>query len=175
MKKLLFVLAGLTVISASYAQTNGYVGVSYVGAQYSEDFIPDIDLNGFRLFGGVPVSEYFAIEGMFLYATGDETFEGIDVDLDGFALSLFGKGILPVHEYISFYGLLGATYGSLEAEVTDGIDTGTAEEDDFTLSYGVGVEVKIIDNLAAHADYIMYMNKSDYDVGGFALGLTYKF
>ena len=172
MKKLFITLLGLTIISAAYAQTNGYVGASYLGAEYSENGFADVDLNGFRFFGGVPVNEYFAIEGMFSYATGDETISGIDVDLSGYMLSLFAKGILPVSEYFSFYGLVGVSHGSLEADVSG---FGTVDEDDSSLSYGVGAEVNIADNLAAHLDYIMYLNKSDYDVGGFAVGLTYKF
>lgn len=175
MKKLLVILVVTTVFCAAYAQPKGYIGASYVAAEYSEDDIPDIDLDGFRIFGGVPVNEYFAVEGMFLYVTGDEAVSNIDVDLDGYAFSLFGKGLLPVHEYIKFYGLLGATYGYLEAEASFGGFSADEDEDDFSLSYGVGVEIKIVDNLAAHADYIMYMNKSDYDVGGFAIGLTFQF
>ena len=175
MKKLFVLLLGVTVVMASYAQTNGYVGVSYLGGEYSEDGFIDIDLNGFRILGGVPVNEYFAVEGMFLYVTGDETFEDVDIELDGFAVSVFAKGILPIHEYVSFYGLLGLSYGSLEADLSDGINSASVSEDDSSISYGVGAEIKIVDNLAAHADYIMYLNKSDYDVGGFALGLTYKF
>jgi hypothetical protein len=47
-KKLLSAILGLIITSSAYATTNGYVGVSYVGAEYSEDDVDDVDLEGCR-------------------------------------------------------------------------------------------------------------------------------
>ena len=178
-KKLLLAILALFIVSSTFATTNGYFGASYLRAEYSEDDLDDIDLDGLRIFEGKPVNEYLVFEGMLIYATGDDSGSdgGVDydVDLDVWAFSLFGKGTLPLGEYVKLYALLGGTYAYLDADIKF-LGTKSSESDDkFSLSYGGGIEVKIGESLAAHADYIMYIDRSDYDIGGFAIGLTYRF
>jgi outer membrane autotransporter protein len=116
------------------------------------------DSVGLRLNGGVQFNDYFAVEGHLGTGGSDGSAE-----LDSLA-GAYAKGILPVSREFRLYGLLGAT----EVDVA----RGGSESD---VSYGGGAEFDLTPNLALGADYMRYLDKSDYTFDATSVGLTFRF
>lgn len=116
------------------------------------------DSVGLRLNGGVQFNDYFAVEGHLGGGGSDGSAE-----LDSLA-GAYAKGILPVSREFRLYGLLGAT----EVDVS----RGGSESD---ISYGGGAEFDLTPDLALGADYMRYLDKSDYTFDAASVGVKFRF
>lgn len=94
----------------------------------------------------------------------------VDVSLNPF-VGAYGLGRLPVTSGFSVYGLGGVTYGEVKFETSGG----SAEEDDHSLSYGVGARASVTDRLSGFAEYTEYLDSTLYQVSGASIGAIYKF
>ncbi|MBB3189936.1 porin family protein [Halomonas cerina] len=158
-------LAALLVTGAVQAQSGplAYQPSPYVGAdamywELDRNGRSDFDSTGLRLRGGVAFNDYLAIEGHLGTGGSDGS-----VDLDYLAGG-YVKGMLPITQAFKVYGLLGGT--EVEFERTD-------SESDF--SYGAGASYAVTPNLAVGADYMRYLEESDFDFDAASIGLTYRF
>ncbi|SFU41799.1 porin family protein [Halomonas korlensis] len=154
----------VTGVMASTAQAQQavilepYVGGDALFWELDDDQGGKRDSVGLRLNGGVQFNDYFAVEGH-LGAGGSDG----SADLDSLA-GAYAKGILPVSREFRLYGLLGAT----EVDVS----RGGSESD---VSYGGGAEFDLTPNLALGADYMRYLDKSDYTFDATSVGLKFRF
>lgn len=69
------------------------------------------------------------------------------------------------------YGIIGFTRYELEL---DG-PAGSAKDDDSDLSYGVGVNIALSEEMSGNLEYMRYADKDDVTVDGIGLGLTVHF
>ncbi len=115
------------------------------------------DSIGLRLNGGMQFNDYFAVEG---HLGGGGSDGGVELD---YLAGAYAKGILPVSPEFRLYGLAGYT------EVDFDVD----RESDF--SYGAGAEFDVAPNLAVGADYMRYLDKSNYTFDAASVGLRYRF
>ncbi|MDX5434964.1 MAG: porin family protein [Halomonas sp.] len=166
--KLLAVLAAVLMATAfaSSAQAQQYqmpmYPQAYVGAdamfwELDPDRGPSADSVGLRLNGGMKFNDYLAAEAHLGTGGSDGA-----VDLE-YLVGAYAKGILPVSQEFRLYGLAGFT------EVDFDID----RESGF--SYGGGAEFDVAPNLAIGADYMRYLDKSDYTFDAASVGVRYRF
>ncbi|MBS9404554.1 porin family protein [Halomonas sp. TRM85114] len=154
----------LTGVVASSAQAQQavilepYIGGDALFWELDADGSGKRDSIGLRLNGGVQFNDYFAVEGHLGTGGSDGP-----ADLDSLA-GAYAKGILPMSREFRLYGLLGAT----EVDVS----RGGSESD---VSYGGGAEFDLTPNLALGADYMRYLDKSDYTFDATSVGVKFRF
>lgn len=117
----------------------------------------DRDSVGLRVRGGAQFNEYLGVEAHLGTGGSDGRAE-----LD-YLTGVYGKGILPVTDQFRLYGLAGFTKVDLDYD----------SESDF--SYGAGLEFDLTPQLALGADYMRYLNESDYNFDAASVGLRYRF
>ncbi|OJA07029.1 porin family protein [Halomonas sp. QHL1] len=157
----LLVGAGAFATSAqaqqSFTYPQGYVGGDAMFWSLDPERGSSNDDVGLRLRGGAQFNDYFALEGHLGTGGSDG---GADLD---YLAGAYAKGIFPVAPEVRFYGLAGFT----EVEVSDNRESG--------FSYGGGAEMDIAPNLSVGADYMRYLDKSDYTFDAASVGLSYRF
>lgn len=175
-------------IFVAATDTGIYVGgsvgeeISFISSVYGQG--ADVDGRSFKLFGGVDIGEYFAVE-LAYHDLGDRNccwYGAADYDarikLDGYSASVLAK--LPVSRFDLFakVGYLfwdqgGSVFG-IEGERYPYSDDGS----DFMA--GVGVEFNLTDHFAVRAEWeyinidneLFYMDDHD---DTFSLGVRYTF
>lgn len=94
---------------------------------------------------------------------------GYDVSLElNSMFGLYGKGMLPLNENVTVYGLLGLTW----AEGTASSGGYSFSSDDTDLSFGVGFDFEVAKKIHIELEYMKYLSKSDFDLAGASLGLA---
>ncbi|MCP1313540.1 MULTISPECIES: porin family protein [unclassified Halomonas] len=141
----------------SFGYPEGYIGGDAMFWNLDPDRGSSRDDVGLRLRGGAQFNDYFALEGHLGTGGSDG---GAKLD---YLAGVYAKGIAPIAPNVRLYGLAGMT------EVDFDID----RESGF--SYGAGAEVDIAPNVAVGADYMRYLDKSDYDFDAASVGLRYRF
>jgi opacity protein-like surface antigen len=139
-----------------------YLGADAMYWEIDPDNGNDIDSVGLRLNGGVQFNDYFALEA---HAGTGGSDNGVDLD---YLVGAYAKGILPISPEFRIFGLLGGTEVELSAS-----GLGSDSESDF--SYGAGAELDLAPNLSVGADYMRYLDESDFDFDAATLGLRYRF
>ncbi|QJQ96145.1 MULTISPECIES: porin family protein [Halomonadaceae] len=145
---------------AQQAQTfypQGYIGGDAMFWDLNPDRGPSRDDVGLRLRGGAQFNDYFALEGH----VGGGGSDG-PAELE-YLVGAYAKGILPIADEVRLYGLAGLTEVDFDIDRTSG------------LSYGAGAEFDLTPNLALGADYMRYLDKSDYTFDAASVGLRYRF
>ncbi len=163
-----------------YAQPEFYVGLNYAQLSFEaeDDFFEEsADWNTVGINLGVQPSPYLAFEGRYGRGVGgDEHFDGtVETKLKHY-FGFYALPQIPIQDVMSVYGLLGWTKAKAEASVSAARWKGSESEDDF--SYGVGV--RFLDRsrpggVAFFAEYARLINRSDYDINGLMLGLSWHF
>ncbi|MGM0982243.1 MAG: porin family protein [Pseudomonadota bacterium] len=138
-------------------QPSPYLGGDVLFWELDQDSGPDFDSTGLRLRGGVAFNDYFALEGHL--GTGGS--DG-NVELDYLA-GAYAKGIVPIAPEFRLYGLAGFTE----------VDLDVGDESGF--SYGAGAEFDVAPNLAVGADYMRYLDESNYSFDAASVGVTFRF
>lgn len=175
--KSLITLATIATLSTFnvYAEIGDtYLGAGYHLGTYDEAGFPTLNPNGIGIKVGKFVADNVAIEGQLAFGAGSDstTYLGVDVDLKlKQAISVFVKGYMPLSSSANVYGLLGFTKGKLEASASGT----TISADDSGLSYGIGAETKMGNDMYISGEYIFYISESDYDYTGFNIGISKKF
>ncbi len=151
-----------------------YAGIQYAISTYSEDGISE-EPNPTALIGrlGVNVTDVFSVEGRLGLGLQDDTVNvfGTDVTMEIDSLiGIYGVGHININRTSSLYGLLGLT----RAEATLSAPGFISESNDETgLSFGVGADIGIGNNVALNIEYVQYLNKSDFDFSAIAFGVKF--
>ncbi|MEQ6916787.1 porin family protein [Halomonas aquatica] len=138
-------------------QPSPYLGADAMFWELDPDVGGSVDSTGLRLRGGVAFNDYFALEGHLGTGGSDE---GVELD---YLAGAYAKGILPIVPTFRLYGLVGFTE----------VDFDLSDESDF--SYGGGAEFDVAPNLAVSADYMRYLDESNYTFDAASLGMTFRF
>jgi opacity protein-like surface antigen len=159
---------GLTAFSAVQAapMENLYGGVSF----------SSVDLDGVspKAIGahvGAKLSENLAAEARFGIGMGDD--KGFEVDN---YYSVLAKGILPIQDNLSVYGLVGfsrvaVSYSETWCDPFFGCFKAEGEGSDSGLSLGAGAEFALTPKISVSAEYLMMVDDAD----ALSVAASYKF
>lgn len=171
MKKLNALILTALLASPLAAMADGfYVGgqVGY-GAQKSElsDAIggdkKDLETVIGSIKAGYDFNDYLGAEVRVSGVDKDST--GIKAD---YLASAYVKGMVPVSDSISLYGLVGATSVQMDKKVYGKDSIASA-------SYGIGARYAMTDNVGINLEATQVSSHKDYELGGVSLGVDYKF
>ena len=159
---------GLSGMAAAHAQL--YVGASVSRFDVSVDGLSNTKPSAVTLKLGEQMSPNLAFEARLGKGLSSDSVNGLDLKVNTY-YGIYGKGILPVTNDFSAYGLLGYSRG----KVTVGPNSAT----DGGLSYGLGAEYMLTKNASVGLEWARLFRGSvggaDYRVNGLSLGVGYKF
>jgi len=138
-------------------QPSPYLGGDVLFWDLDPDRGHSFDSTGLRLRAGVALNDYFALEGHLGTGGSDGNVE-LDYLAGGYA-----KGIVPIAPEFRLYGLAGFTEVDLDVD------------DESGFSYGAGAEFDMTPSLAVGADYMRYLDDSNYTFDAASLGVTFRF
>ncbi len=181
-------MAALAPLVWSNSASAQQLGVQpYIGA---DAFIWDLELdgqsefsdNGLRFRGGVHFTPQLAFEAhVGLGGSDRKSF----VDEDGpFSVEakldrLIGGYIranIPVADTINLYGLVGFSDLKLDLRLREEGFATLSESDSVSgLSFGLGIEGLIFDDLYLNFDYMSYLNETNTELSAFSLGVRWVF
>ena len=160
-----------------------YFGIQYGIAQYNEDGISQ-EFNPTMLIGrfGHYFHPNFSLEGRLGLGLQDDTqrlpefgVSGLDATLElDYILGVYGKGHLNLTDSFSIYGVLGASEVKGTASLPSFPEL-NGNETNSGVSYGVGADLGIGKNMALNLEYMMYLDKSEFDIGVIGLGMVFSF
>jgi opacity protein-like surface antigen len=175
------------ILIASLIAAGGFASQAHAQAYGELGFTP----NTFKsTFGTTAVSEtLYSVRGILGYEVAPNlAFEvmgsvgttgatvrvgGTDVKVESdYGVGIYAKPKVKLSDTVEFFGRFG--YGRSEGSVTPAGGAATKEtRDDY--SFGAGISVAVSPMMSVNADYMRYMNKDGIRVGGFTLGLGFKF
>lgn len=172
-----------TSVGISGTTDENYFAIQYGIGQYSEDgiseeFNPSISVGRFGRF----LTPNFSVEGRLGLGLQDDTqhlqefgVNGLDATLElDYILGIYGTGHLNLTDSFSLYGVLGVSKVKGTASLPS-IPALTATENNSGVSYGVGADLGIGHNMALNLEYMLYLDKSEFDLGVIGLGLVFGF
>jgi opacity protein-like surface antigen len=155
----------MSVINSNAADIKGYIGFNYMIVEYEDDFDNNANLGAGGLKIGFDIIDYLSIE-----ARGGLGLKDDDVDVDGVDREVkidwyYGAYLIPKYRYnqAQIYGIAGFTKAEGEE----------VEESDF--SYGAGLEWFFSENVSVNLEYTMLLDKDDYEVDSFNIGVNCHF
>jgi OOP family OmpA-OmpF porin len=161
-KKWLVSVVGATALLASagaIAQTTMAVVPSfYAGVELGRSDVGDEDDIGFKVFGGYQFHRNFAAEAAYGFLFDKE-------DVEVTSLEFAGVGLFPIQNQFSIFGKLGLA--NIE------VDTPAGAEDEWELTWGIGVQFDVSRNLAARAFWQRY--ETDEELDFFGISVLYRF
>lgn len=151
----------------------------YFGAQYGNVVYQEIGSNGYDLSsivlrGGMRLSDHVAVEGRFAFGLGDDInlILGSPVKLElNHLYGVYVMGILPLTDTAEAYGIVGYTDGELTATGPGG--TVVIGDDD--ISFGIGGQVEVANDVKVTFEYMQYFNEATYDVEAITVGVVKLF
>lgn len=170
---LLAMAAGWCAGAAS-AQEGTYFGLGYGSVSYQEDGLPTAEpaVLAFRL--GRQLHANWALEARAGFGVGDDTVSvlgvPVDVRIDHY-FGLYGKGILPLAESFSVYGLIGVIAGKASAR---GFGY-SASRSDTALSYGLGIDLAVSRHAGLTFEWVQLFEGTGYQVEAATLGFVYRY
>lgn len=177
MKKSLKVTAlavSMFALTPAFAQEGMYVGVNVSQTEYKEEGIPSAKPSAISFKVGNQFNKNFALEARLGTGLSDDriTVFGVPatVEVDNF-YGVYAKGILPVSNMISAYGLVGYTHGEITARAAGMSVTGS----DSDFSYGLGVDFAITQNMSLNIEWARLFEGAGYKVNALSFGVGYKF
>lgn len=168
-------LLGCAAMASAHAENNWYAGVAYT--QYNMDgsgSVGSVTPSAATFNVGYAVSKNLAIEGRFAAPMNDgsTTVSGVKVNAKVESHSaLYIKGILPLNETVSLYGLVGTNSMTLKATASSGNASASASATQSSSSYGVGAEFAVNEKVALNLEWARHFS----DTSSASIGVSYKF
>ncbi len=194
-KMLLSVAAGLSLLAASSAQAQAYVGAnggwSRVSVDCADTTTCDKNSTGYKAYGGYRFGNNFAIEGLYIdwgnanaqnAGSDPKAMDPVSATLD---VSGWGLGVayfLPITPQLDGVARLGAINSRGKLSGSDGSTSVSSTEDSIEAYFGFGLAYKVTPNFAvtAEGDFsrVKFGGQGDYDnanVQLWSFGLRYSF
>ncbi|MBC7916752.1 MAG: porin family protein [Rhodoferax sp.] len=150
----LVLVAGFASMGSAQAQ-NVYVGTAYT--QYNFEGSGSITPTAATFKLGYVVNSNFAVEGRFASSMSSES-----VKVDSHS-GIYAKGILPLNDNFSVYGLLGTNSLTLKSQFSSASKSSS--------SYGLGVDFALTKEVSLNAEWTRLFA----DVTSTSFGVAYKF
>ncbi len=145
--------------------------------------LDDTSLNYTALVGrlGVQFHENLSVEARLGLGIGDDTLDAdvtrgsststlsIDAKIDNFYGGYFRVG-MPVEQ---FYPYVLAGWTEVDFELETGGATASSGESD--VSYGIGTDIRVSNNISANLEWANYYDKGDSKISGFLIGIVTSF
>lgn len=166
--------AGLLGLGSAYAADGLYFGANFSSVTYKEDGFPSAKPTTLALKLGNQFNKNLAVEGRFGFGlSGDTvTVSGIPIEfeIDNY-FGIYGKGILPLSEVFSVYGLVGFTSGKATASAF-GV---SISESDSDVSFGFGADFAVSKSTAINVEWAKLFEGTGYKVEALSIGVNFKF
>lgn len=161
--------------SALAQQERTYFGGNLVWADYKENGFPTATPTVLSGRFGREFSRHFAVEGRLGLGIADDTITAmgtsVTVDVDH-AFGVYARGILPLADIFSIYGLIGFTAGKISASAPG---VGSFSQSDNDVSFGFGADLAIGRNLSINFEWAQLFEGTGYEVEGTSIGLVYRY
>ena len=165
---------GLSSLTAAQAQQALYVGASVSRFDVSVDGLSNAKPSAFSIKLGEQMNPNFAAELRFGKGLSTDSISGADLKVNTY-YGIYAKGILPLTNEFSVYGLLGYSRGKVTVTRPGSSASGT----DGDLSYGLGADYLLTKNTSVGLEWARLfkgsVGGSNYKVNGLSLGVGYKF
>lgn len=143
----------------------------YAGASFSSVDLDGVSPSAIGAHVGAKLHPNLAVEARFGIGMGDD--KGFEVDN---YFSVLAKGILPIQDNLSVYGLVGfsrvaASYSETVCFGGWGCQTFSGEASDSGLSLGAGAEFDLTPRISLSAEYLMMVDDAD----AMSIRASYKF
>lgn len=162
-------------VSASAYEGDKYIGLNVTRLEYSEDgFSSDFNPIALAAKVGYQFFDYFAVEarGGAGIMDDDENFFGVDVSMKiNYLVGVYGKGILNLNDQFNFYGMLGFTLTKMTVKSMGQ----RVSDDDAGLSFGLGMDAELMNQVYIGLECMNYFMKTDSDTIAIAIGITKNF
>lgn len=165
---------GLCCLSATlFARERPYMNVGASFTEYDSDGLPSaVDMEGLRLRAGTHFSPHLGLEVHLLLGTSGSSVTSSsvkwDVDTD-MVYSFLARAQYPV-SVVNLYALGGYSFGEFSA--TSNNDAfGSESGQESGLSYGVGGDVEVYDNIYLNLDYMVYFSDDNFTYAGASVGV----
>jgi len=159
-----FILLAFSV--ATQADQGVYAGASYSKVSY-EASGGELDFSAIGGILGYNLSSTFGLEARYSEGRTDDDANGHDVEIDKVA-SIFGRLSLANDTNVTPYALIGYTKGWLDI-------AGYGGDSDSDFSYGAGLGFELAKGLSIAAEYVVLIDKDDYDFNQVGVNLVYTF
>ena len=143
-----------------------YGGIQYSKVDYSESGL-GLDFSTVGAIAGYELTNAFAIEARYSKGQSDDSAFGVGFEVDN-TYGVYGVVSLPNETNIEPYVVIGYTKGKLSAS-----GYGSESESDF--SYGAGISFKLAESLSIRTEYMVLLDKEDYEFNSVSASLIYKF
>lgn len=164
-------IAALSLATVGAAHAEGlYAGALLSRATVSFDGGDDASPTTIGAKLGMSINKNFAVEARLGVGLTDDSISVFDLKVDNFA-GIYAKGILPVSDVASVYGLLGYTQGKITLEGLGG----SASDSDSDISYGIGADFAVSSNTSVGVEWARLFKGDGYKVDGLTLGVSFKF
>lgn len=176
---MLLSLASVTGMAGMAAQAGDMyksgVGGAYAGLNYSymsiePDGVDDADVSTLSAKVGVLATPFLGVEARGGFGIDDDRVNGVDVSLDNF-FGGYATLNLANESPATPYAIIGFTRVEVEMDTI----FGTFKEDESDLSYGLGVNIEMTEELSGNLEYMRYFDKDDTTIDGLGVGLTFTF
>ena len=184
--KKIYLLAILAALGSMYGSgaLADIGGETYFGLQYAQIEEDDLDLEPtagiFRI--GSMGDNGLGFEGRFGVGIGDDDISAFDPFLGDVSLELEVDTVLGIYLVgqattggpVSVYGIVGFTQIDYTINVDGGIlGTASDSEDESDLSYGVGANFKVSDDVRLNIEFMQYLDKDDIEASALSLGVLF--
>ena len=175
MKKLLSAFAASILLLPLAAQaSNTYGGIQYAMGSYNQDNFGEVNPTALIARFGSYVNNNVSIEGRLGIGLQDDSVNflgtNISIELDAL-LGVYGAAHASINQNSDVYALIGFS----RAEATVSALGYSASSDDTGLSFGVGANLGVGNNVSLNIEYVQYLNKSDFDFSALAFGAVFGF
>ena len=176
LKKTLIAGLGISALLSGLAQAEGYYGGNLSFYDYNEVGLSDsASLTGIVGRLGTTFNENFSAEVRAGFGVGDDTVSAFglnaDVELDNM-LGAYVRGGIPVSDSFYPYAVIGYTRIKLTASIPG---FGSESESDSDLSFGLGADINITENVIFNIEYMNYFDKDGAEIDGYSIGVATKF
>ena len=176
MKKLLSAFAASILLLPLAAQaSNTYGGIQYAMGSYNQDNFGEVNPTALIARFGSYVNNNVSIEGRLGIGLQDDSVNflgtNISIELDAL-LGVYGAAHASINQNSDVYALIGfsraeSTVSAFGNSYTLANDTG--------LSFGVGANLGVGNNVSLNIEYTQYLNTPDFDYSALALGVVFSF
>lgn len=123
---------------------------------------------------GYVFTKNIAVEGRFAAPATDDSVTVSNIKVSAKVdnhIAIFAKGILPLNDSVSLYGLVGFNDLTLKATGSSGGQSASASSTKNGSSVGVGVDVAVGNAVSLNAEWARHFS----DVSSLSFGVNYKF